>query len=68
MLPKPDLLVECAQGFVEGWTADSMRAYAAEQVAAETVRLREMLAVREQEMQKHLVRFNTAAMTLGETT
>ena len=33
MLPKPDLLVECAQGFVEGWTASSVHAYAAEQVA-----------------------------------
>ena len=38
MIPKPDLLVECAQGFVEGWTADSVRAYAAEQVAAERER------------------------------
>ena len=39
MLPKPDLLVDCAQGFVEGWTADRVRAYAAEQVAAERERI-----------------------------
>ena len=45
-LPKPDLLVECAQGFVEGWTADSVRVYAADRVAVaekEIARLRDCL-------------------------
>jgi hypothetical protein len=37
-LPQPDLLVDCAQGFVEGWTASRVRAYAAQQVAAERER------------------------------
>jgi hypothetical protein len=37
-LPKPDLLADCAQGFVEGWTASKVRAYAAQQVAAERER------------------------------
>jgi hypothetical protein len=29
-LPKPDLLVECGQSFVEGWTREKVRAYALE--------------------------------------
>jgi hypothetical protein len=37
-LPEPDLLVDCAQGFVEGWTASKVRAYAAACVAAERER------------------------------
>jgi hypothetical protein len=29
-LPKPNLLVECGQSFVEGWTRERVRAYALE--------------------------------------
>jgi hypothetical protein len=43
-LPKPDLLADCAQGFVEGWTASKVRAYAAQQVAAERRRCADLVS------------------------
>ena len=41
-LPEATLLVDCAQGFVKGWTAGNVRAFAAEQVAAERERWKDL--------------------------
>ena len=38
-LPAHDLLVECAQSFVRGWTETSIRTYVEEQLEAERRRI-----------------------------
>jgi hypothetical protein len=42
-LPEPDLLVDCAQSFVQGWTRHKVAAYGEECVKAKTGEFRAVL-------------------------